>query len=68
MSIKRIIGLILIIGTILAPFVVHFSICLSRIINDLKDNKIPDESDTGFVILYVATVLIGTGIVLVVTG
>ncbi len=68
MSIKRIIGLILITGTILAPFIVHFSICLSRIINDLKDNKIPDESDTGFVALYVATILIGTGIVLVVTG
>ena len=68
MSKRIIIGLTLIIGTILTPCIIHFVACLSSVICDLKNGEIPDECDVGYVAVYIAGILIGTGIVLVMTG
>lgn len=68
MSVKRIIGLILITGTILTPFVIHFVTCLSSVFDDLKNGEIPSEYKVGYIIVYLAAILIGVGIVLVAIG
>lgn len=67
MGVKRIVGLILIIGTILTPFAIRFIMCLNSIIEKNRNGEIPDEDDVVFAALYVATILIGTGIVLMIT-